>query len=465
MTDGNRGGVKEMSMELYGSVESPETVRDRLRAGEFPVAVYGLGKMGLPLAGAFAELTGAVTGVDVDPEVVSTVNDGVSHVQGEPGLPELVRSQVETDRLEATTDGPRAASQSTIHVVIVPTLLDEASNPDLSIVESVCRDIAKGLNAGDLVIAESTLPPGTCRDVLYPTLCAESGLEPGAFGLAFCPERTSSGRALRDIRGAYPKVVGGVDDESGFAAATIYDELTSNEVHVVSDTTTAEAVKVFEGIYRDVNIALANELATVADELDVSVREAIQTANYLPMCDIHRPGPGVGGHCIPFYPHFLLSQVDRPLPLTHTARNVNVEMPSYTVSLLSSILEENDVRLEDAAVLVLGFTYRSGIEEMRASPAIDVVETLHEAGSTVFGIDPLVDPSAYGARSLDIDDLPDHTFDAAILVTAHEEFDSIPWNDMDPMLVLDGRDALDLGETHHRTYVLGGPTKAGPTIY
>ena len=454
-----------MSTELYGTTDSAETVRNRLHTGAYPIAVYGLGKMGLPLAGAFAELTGAVTGVDVDPEVVAAVNEGVCHVQGEPGLAELVRSQVETGRLEATTDGPRAADRSTVHVIIVPTLLDGESNPDLSIVESVCRDIAEGLDAGDLVIAESTLPPGTCRDVLYPTLCAESGLEPGAFGLAFCPERTSSGRALRDIRGAYPKVVGGVDDESGLAAATIYDELTSNEVHLVSDATTAEAVKVFEGIYRDVNIALANELATIADELDVSVREAIQTANHLPMCDIHRPGPGVGGHCIPFYPHFLLSQVDRPLPLTHTARTVNVEMPSYTVSLLSDILEEEDVHLEEATVLVLGFTYRSGIEEMRASPAIDVVETLRGSGSTVYGVDPLVDPSAYGARSLEIDELPGHTFDAAILITAHDEFDAIPWNDIDPMPVLDGRDALDLGESHHRTYVLGGPSKGGPEVF
>ncbi|WP_459809287.1 nucleotide sugar dehydrogenase [Halopiger thermotolerans] len=451
---------------LYGASVAEDRQREALTGGEVPVAVYGLGKMGLPLAAVYAETTGNVTGVDVDPDVVETVNAGESHVVGEPGLDDLVAEQVGADRLEATTDGPAAAADARVHVIIVPTLLDENDDPNLATVESVADDIAAGLSPGDLVIAESTLPPGTCRDVLEPHLVQESGLAADEFGLAFCPERTSSGRALQDIRGAYPKVVGGVDSESTRAATVVYDELSSNEVHPVSDATTAEAVKVFEGLYRDVNIGLANELGRLADELEISVREAIDTANDLPMCQLHDPGPGVGGHCIPYYPHFLLGRTEEPMDLTHTARRVNDGMPRVVVDRLERELAATGVDLADASVVVLGLTYRPGVEETRASPALDIVDELSERGADVAGVDPLVDPAEYGARPVALEDLEaeSETLDAAVVVTPHEEFDRIPWTDLEPMVVVDGRDAVDLAGTApaHREYTLAGSRSGRP---
>ena len=447
---------------LYGSSRSADRQREHLTSGDVPVAVYGLGKMGLPLAAVYAETTGNVTGVDVDPTVVETVASGESHVVGEPGLEGLVAEQVKAGRLAATTDGSAAAATARVHVIIVPTLLDDDNEPDLTTVESVADDIAAGLAPGDLVIAESTLPPGTCRDVLRPHLASESGLEPEAFGLAFCPERTSSGTALRDIRGQYPKVVGGGDPESTRAATLVYDELSDNEVHPVSDATTAEAVKVFEGLYRDVNIGLANELGRLADELEVSVREAIDTANDLPMCQLHEPGPGVGGHCIPYYPHFLLGRTDEPMAVTETARRVNDEMPAVVVDRLERELAETGTALADAAVVVLGVTYRPGVEETRASPALGLIDELSERGVDVAGVDPLVDPADYGARPVAVDDLPDETFDAAVLVTPHAAFERIEWETLEPMVVVDGRDAIDLSETSHREYDLAGSSDGRP---
>ncbi|ELY86265.1 nucleotide sugar dehydrogenase [Natrinema altunense] len=447
---------------LYDSSHPPERQRDRVTSGEVPVAVYGLGKMGLPLAAVYAETTGNVTGVDVDPAVVETIADGGSHVVGEPGLDDLVAAQVDAGRLEATTDGEAAAAAARIHVVIVPTLLDDENEPDLTTVESVADDIAAGLAPGDLVIAESTLPPGTCRDVLRPHLASESGLAPDDFGLAFCPERTSSGTALRDIRGQYPKVVGGVDAESTRAAAIVYDELSDNDVHPVSDATTAEAVKVFEGLYRDVNVGLANELGRLADELGISVREAIDTANDLPMCQLHDPGPGVGGHCIPYYPHFLLGRTDEPLAVTGTARRVNDEMPSVVVDRLERELERAGTALADASVVVLGLTYRPGVEETRASPALEFIDVLSERGADVAGVDPLVDPADYGARPVAIDGLATESFDAAVIVTPHAAFDRIDWAALEPMAVVDGRDAVDLSETAHREYDLAGSSDGRP---
>ncbi|WP_255171688.1 nucleotide sugar dehydrogenase [Natrononativus amylolyticus] len=448
---------------LYGSSAPAERQRAALVDGSIPVAVYGLGKMGLPLAGVYAEVTGDVTGVDIDPAVVGAIETGESHIAGEPGLSELIAEQVRRDRLRATTDGAAAAADARVHVIIVPTLVDDDYEPDLSTIEAVVDDIAVGLAPGDLVIAESTLPPGTCRDVIKPHLAAKSGLEPGEFGVAFCPERTASGTALRDIRGEYPKVVGGVDEESTRAAALVYGELSSNDVHVVSDATTAEAVKVFEGVYRDVNIALANELARITDELGISVREAIATANDLPMCHLHDPGPGVGGHCIPNYPHFLLSQTADPMCLTRTARTINEGMPGFTVSRLVCELASGGVDIEDASVLVCGFTYRPGVAETRAAPALQVVSRLRELGATVYGVDPLVDPEAYGAHALEIDELASRPLDAAVLVTPHEEFERIDWDALEQLVVVDGRDALDLEDSHHRTYTLGGSQNDRPT--
>ncbi|SEV82501.1 nucleotide sugar dehydrogenase [Natrinema salifodinae] len=447
---------------LYDAALPADRQRERLADGEIPVAVYGLGKMGLPLAAVYAETTGNVIGVDVDPAVVETINGGESHVVGEPGLDDLVAEQVAAGRLEATTEGPDAAAEARVHVVIVPTLLDENDTPNLATVESVADDIAAGLSPGDLVIAESTLPPGTCRDVLEPHLASESGLATDEFGLAFCPERTSSGRALQDIRGAYPKVVGGVDDESTRVASIVYDELSDNEVHPVSDATTAEAVKVFEGIYRDVNIGLANELGRLADELGISVREAIDTANDLPMCQLHDPGPGVGGHCIPYYPHFLLGRTEEPMAVTRTARRVNDEMPSVVVDRLEGELDRTGTDLADASVVVLGITYRPGVEETRASPALGIIDALDERGADVAGVDPLVDPADYGARPVAIDGLADESFDAAVVVTPHEEFDRIDWASLESMVVVDGRDAVDLAETDHREYDLAGASDGQP---
>ncbi|TYL37520.1 nucleotide sugar dehydrogenase [Natronococcus pandeyae] len=451
--------------ELYGSTLSEELLREQLADGEIPVAVYGLGKMGLPLASVYAETTGNVTGVDIDPTVVERLNDGESHVVGEPGLGDLVADQVERGRLGATTDGSAAAEDARIHVIIVPTLLSEDHEPDLTTVEAVVEDIAAGLSPGDLVVAESTLPPGSCRDVLLPHLLQESDLERGEFGLAFCPERTKSGRALQDIRGAYPKVVGGVDAESTRAAEIVYDELSSNEIHTVSDATTAEAVKVFEGVYRDVNIALANELGRLADELEISVREAIDTANGLSVCQLHEPGPGVGGHCIPYYPHFLLSRLEEPMPVMQTARDLNDRMPSVVVDRLADELAATGTDLVDASVVVLGVTYRPGVEETRASPALGVIDALSVAGADVAAVDPLVDPADYGARPVSLEELPDESFDGAIVVTPHEEFDGIPWERLEPMVVVDGRDALDLSETPHRQYTFAGSHDgSAPTV-
>ncbi len=444
------------STALYGSAASVDEQRRALTAGQVPVAIYGLGKMGLPLAAVYADVTGNVTGVDIDEAVVERVNRGECPIKGEPGLPELVASSVASGSLVASADPVEAADAASLHVVIVPTEIRDETVPDLSTLRTAVTDVGAGLDRGDLVIVESTVPPRTCRTVVEPILAAESGLSSGEFGVAFCPERTSSGRALRDIRGAYPKVVGGIDDESTRVAELVYGELTSNEVLAVSDVTVAECVKVFEGIYRDVNIALANELARFTDELGVDVNEAIDVANTQPYCDLHRPGPGVGGHCIPYYPYFLLTPFSTDAPLVETARQINDGMPLFTVGKVVERLAEANVRIEDATVALLGVAYRAGVEETRKTPARPIAQRLRGLGAQVVGVDPVLDdPGDVPVELVTIDEFVALNPDAAVVLTAAEEFQSIDWGTLADTVIVDARAVLDLDPNEHRVYTIG----------
>lgn len=434
------------STALYRSDESTDEQRAHLTGGTVPISVIGLGKMGLPLAAVYADVTGNVTGVDVDPSVVESIEAGDCHVTGEPGLDDLVSELVDDGSLTATTDAVEAARNARVHVAIIPTLVDENSQPDLSLMEAAMEPVARGLEPGDIVIAESTLPPRSCVDHLLPLLERESGLSLGEFGLAFCPERTSSGRALEDIRGAYPKVVGGVDEESTRVAELVYSEINANEVIPVSDAATAEAVKVFEGVYRDVNIGLANELALMTDELGIDVTEAIEVANTQPFCHIHDPGAGVGGHCIPYYPHFLMGSFETETPVMRTARETNDEMPRYTAEHALDGLRAEDIALENARVLVLGLTYRPGVDEIRATPALPIIEELTDAGANVTAVDPVNthrEPfEEAGASLVSMDEIEAAAYDAVVLVTPQESFEEL--------------DIPALGASEHRLVLIDG---------
>ncbi|MGQ4556063.1 nucleotide sugar dehydrogenase [Halobellus sp. GM3] len=445
---------------LYDADSPPEEQREALTGGDVPVAVYGLGKMGLPVAAVLADVTGAVVGADIDPAVVDAINDGECPVSGEPGLPALVGDAVGSGALRAVADPRLAAAEAAVHVVVVPTLLTEDDEPDLSALEAVLGDVATGLAPGDVVCVESTVPPRTCADVVDPWLAARSGLSTSDFGVAFCPERTLSGRALTDIREAYPKVVGGVDDESTRVAALLYDEVTENDVIALPDATTAEATKVFSGVYRDVNIALANEFARYADVLGIDVRDAIEAANSQPHARILSPGAGVGGHCIPVYPYFLLSAFDVHSPLTRVARAVNDSMPAFTVDLARDALDDAGTPTEDATVLLLGTTYRPGVAETRNSPALPIAEGLSRYGADVYCHDPVVDgPERIAAEPVTLDRGLALDPDAVVVVTPHEEFTTLAWDRVAPTVVIDCQDAVDLDGTDHAAYTIGRPRR------
>lgn len=444
-------------LPLYGSTATEAAQRDAFKNGEVPVAVYGLGKMGLPLAAVFADVTGNTIGVDIDERVVERVNAGECHIKREPGLPELVSTVVDSGALRAESDLVAAAEEAAIHLLMVPTLLEENRTPDLSALTAAATDIASGLSPGDLVVVESTVPPRTTVDRVVPVLSDVSGLPPDAFGAAACPERTVGGQALADVRGTHPKVVGGVDAESTRVAALIYSEITDNEVVETDSASVAEAVKVFEGIYRDVNIALANQLARYSDAIDIDVNEAIDIANTQPFCDIHDPGPGVGGHCIPVYPYFLAGAFDVDAPLLEAARGVNDGMPAYTVSMLEAVLAEEGVDVDGARILMLGVTYKANIEEIQNAPSLQIAKTLGDLGATVFAVDPLIDDwsGLDDVEPVPLIEATEQEIDAVVVVTPHDEFAELDWDDFDAP-ILDGRRSVDPERVDGPLYAVGG---------
>jgi len=418
------------------------------------IAIYGIGKMGLPLAIAFANKGFKVTGVDVNPDLVRKINAGKPCLAEEPGVDELLAKAVAAGNLKATLDGVAAALDSEIIVILVPTLVNEKGKPDLSIVREVAKTAGKGLHQGAIVVTECTMPPGE-TEALVPILEKESGLKLGkGFGLAHCPERTSSGTALRDITGQYPKVIGASDAATAKRLKVVYDKIDAKGCILVSSIKAAECVKVFEGVYRDVNIALANELARVCERLGVDAAEVFTTANTQPYSHIHKPGCGVGGHCIPYYPYFIMSP---DTPLIRTARETNDEMPRLTAQRVLSAGAKS--------VLVLGLTFRGGVKEFRKSPALEIIPELKKAGCRVFGRDPLCSDAEvrdFGAEPM----LGFKAVDAVIVAANHKEFKAIDWRaafkEARGRLVFDGVGVLDRKEVEKAggTYLAWGASPA-----
>ena len=408
------------------------------------VCVVGLGKIGLPLACQYAGKGFTVVGCDVNSDVVDSINKGVSHIEEEPALKEKVKDLVARKLLSATTETSKAVSESDVVVVIVPLVVDDEKNIDYSIVDAATKDVAKGLRKDTLVIYETTLPVGDTRERIAPLL-ESGGLKAGAdFYLAFSPERVSSGRIFKDLA-EIPKIVGGINEESTRKAVGFYESVLDAEVIGVNDCETAEAIKLFGMAYRDVNIALANEFAKFCNEKKMDIVEAIKASNTNPHSHILLPGVGVGGHCAPVYPHFLIEKAKKKnveLTLPSRAREINDEMPEYAVGLLGEELGG----LAGKRILVLGLAYRGGVKETHLSPAIDVVEKLKEEEVEVFIHDPLFDDSELQkfAEPVDLDKLP--SLDGVILVTAHKEYSGIEAAKLKESGVkafVDGRNFLD----------------------
>jgi len=408
----------------------------------YRVAVVGLGKIGLPLAAQIASKGHTVIGCDIRDEVVASVNAGHSHIEEEPGLAEAVRDAVAAGRLTATTDTASAVGRSQVVMVIVPVVVTPDKRPDYRSLDAALRSVGKGIQNEALVIVETTLPVGATRNHAAPIVEHESGLVCGeGFWLAFSPERLYAGRVFQDLV-RYPKIVGGVDDESTRRAVEFYRAWLEAEVRPVANAETAEFAKLAETTYRDVNIALANQLAVYGGSRGADAKEAFDAANSQPFSHLHRPGIGVGGHCIPVYPHFMLSDsTDGELDLVRVAREVNDGMAARSLNWLDSALGG----LAGRRVLVLGLSYREDVKELSFSTALTLIDQLRRAGATVLAHDPHFTAAELADLEVELVDLnTDVKVDAAIIQAFHREYRTLDWARLEGLqVVLDGRGGFD----------------------
>ncbi len=372
------------------------------------VCVLGLGYIGLPTASVLATNGFAVVGVDVSQRVVDTVNAGNIHIE-EPGLHTVVRAAIGSGNLRASHE-PEIAD---VYIIAVPTPLTARKTADMTYVTRAAESIVPLLRPGALVILESTSPPGTCRGLLRPIL-EQSGLRVGPeIHLAHCPERVLPGKILKELI-HNDRVIGGFDRASAEKAREVYAGFVEGEL-LLTDATTAEMVKILENTYRDVNIALANEVALLCERLGIDFWECAQLANRHPRVAVHLAGPGVGGHCISVDPWFLIEQFPDDAALIRLARQRNDSMPTHVLRGARRLLGS----LQDPKIAVLGQAYKGNVDDIRESPAIHVVDLLKTEGLRYAIYDPHVKKGPHELSSIE-ECL--HDADLVLVLTAHDEF-------------------------------------------
>ena len=354
------------------------------------IAIIGLGNAGLPLAAVVADSGIDVVGVDINEERCNRINRGDNPIPEEVGLEDLIKMHG-GKRLVATAKFEDAKGCKTF-IVIVPVFVDAGYNPDFSIMKSALLSLGKILKKGDLVVLETTFPPGTTEGMVESLLTQSSGLSKSDFFLAYSPERIMTGYSISRLR-EFPKVIGGRDEESGIVAYQAYKKFINN-LHLVSSARVAEMIKVMEGCYRDVNIALANELFKICQDLGVDFMEARDKANHQ-FCHIHLPSTGVGGHCIPVYPWFLIKEMEKRehfsnCRLLRTSREVNDEMILYWAEKILLQCLKIKKPLSSIKICIKGITFRAGVKEFYHSRNLALAKMLVEKGLDAYVWDPLM---------------------------------------------------------------------------
>ena len=394
------------------------------------IGIIGLGYVGLPLVTCFGKQNFSMIGFDVDSEKVRQLMAGQSYIRHIPS--QDIATLLANGKFEATDDFSKLTEADAI-VICVPTPLSRHREPDLSYVKITTATIAAHLRPGQLIILESTTFPGTTEEIIRPIL-EKNGLKSGRdFFLAFSPEREDPGNPKYNTS-KIPKVVGADDPHSRDLARLLYDQIIEATV-VVSDSKTAEAVKITENIFRCVNIALVNELKMIYQRMGINIWEVIEAAKTKPFGFMpFYPGPGLGGHCIPIDPFYLTwkaREYDSPTRFVELAGEINADMPQYVVHKLAETLNSRKIALNGSRILVVGVSYKKDVEDIRESPAFHIFELLHASQAQFDYYDPFVAempttrefPQWAGMKSIAWEREKLGGYHAALIITDHSQVD------------------------------------------
>ena len=401
---------------------------------KYNLAVIGLGYVGLPLAIEAANNKLKVAGYDTNESVVDNLNKSTSHV--EDITDKVLQDALSKDFL-ITTDSS-VLGESEFIVISVPTPLTDYQ-PDLSYVEAATKSISENLTKGQIIILESTTYPGTTLEIVKPILEKNSNLVAGEdFLLGYSPERIDPGNKEWTFKNT-PKIVSGINEKSLKKISEFYNSII-DEVVEVSGTREAEMVKLIENTYRQVNIAMVNELAILSNMLDIDIWEVVDAAKTKPFgFQSFRPGPGVGGHCIPIDPKYLsfkTRQIGQPVRFVELAQEINNSMPNYVISRISELMNRKEKLLKNSKILILGVAYKKDIGDTRESPAIDIIESLLEKSAEVSFYDPYVDELIVNKESIskeqDLESISN--YDMVIIHTPHSSFSEIDFENIKSLI-------------------------------
>jgi UDP-N-acetyl-D-glucosamine dehydrogenase len=415
-------GLKDLNMS------TKDDLINKLKNNNARVAILGLGYVGLPLAVVFAEAGFKVTGLDLDSGKVDSLKRGVSYI---PDVKtEAVERLAMTGHLAATTDFSVLKEMDAVSIC-VPTPLRQTGDPDMSFIISATEELAKHMHKGMVVVLQSTTYPGTTRELLLPKLGTEHGLKVGEdFFLAFSPERVDPGREDFTTKNT-PKVMGGITEACGEVATAWYEQAI-DVVHRVSSAEAAEMAKLLENTFRMINIGLVNELAMMCERLGVDVWEVIDAAATKPFGFMKfTPGPGLGGHCIPIDPLYLswkMKSFNYNARFIELASEINTNMPRYVVERVMDALNDRSKALKGSRILVLGVAYKPDVDDVRESPALDVIGLLQNKGADVKYHDPYIPHIHHEKDGWHMDSVKDVMMsvkeaDAVVIVTNHKVYD------------------------------------------
>jgi nucleotide sugar dehydrogenase len=457
--------------------ENSSHIEKKIKSGAFKIAVYGLGYIGSALASVWLRQGAHVIGIDKSSKVLENAKIGKTHLL-EPGVNEAFTKGIEDNRFEVYEDLVKASLDSYFKMICVPVLATNGS-ADLTAIKDVATSIGKGLKKFDVVALNPSVPPGTTEEVVLPILEKESGFKAETdFYMLYNPERIYEGRAIEDIEQRYPAIVSGAGVRSLNIGTKIYSIIFKKGVIAMSSIRTAETEKLLEGVYRDVNIALANELAKFCEKVGIDFWEARDAANSQPFCHIHKPGVGVGGACIPVYPQFILHTADRmniDCNITRMCRNINDSMPAYSVERATELLKEQEeknnrkkqgkehlkkdlVNKGELIITLLGLAFRGGVSDTRLSPTYKVIEEFQKLKVKEIRIhDPLIinDPSLSGKQNIILTSNLNEAIqgtDLVMLIADHPEYRTLTPDDLGGAPIYDGRGMLDRSKFDHSAF-------------
>jgi len=410
------------------------------------ICVVGLGYIGLPTAVTFSNHGVRVHGVDVNEKAVEMIQNKQLHIE-ENGLQERLDKAIDEGLLTVST----TPVEADIFIVAVPSPINADKTANLEYVRAATASIVPFIKEGNLVVLESTVPPKTVENIMLPEL-VKTGLEIGTqLYVSHSPERVIPGKIFEELVNN-DRIVGGINEKSSQLTKELYETFVKGKIHI-TDATTAELVKVMENTYRDVNIAFANELAKIAEKIDVNIWEAIHFANFHPRVNIHYPGPGVGGHCIAVDPWFLV-ELDPEAAIIHQARITNDGMPEYTALKTNKILAETNKT--GGKVAVFGLAFKGNVDDMRESPSTEVIVELQKLGLEVVSYDPHIKTNMHPTQTQSLQEATSGA-DIILVLTDHKEFKELqPTTILDTLnsaIVLDTKNCLQRAEWEEAGFV------------